>query len=173
MLTSSTEIHGNFSITWDPKNGKFESSITYQTQLWSMCGCRTGKCVPRKEQVLWIRKHSQVILPKSLHKLRLQSAHRQTIDFGHNWRTTKTPSLFSYHNVCSNSTRQSMTFMEGQENSIQTHRLYTVHMIHVKNVNWILASKGTKIVPRISFKLSVDIGKNKIKLFTIIFITSA
>jgi len=42
-------------------------------------------------------------------------------------------------------------------------------MFHVKNVNSILTSKGTKYIPKISYQLTVDIGKNEIKLFAIIF----
>ena len=33
------------------KNTNLEFSITWLTQLWSMCGCCTSKCAPRKEQM--------------------------------------------------------------------------------------------------------------------------
>jgi len=72
----------------------------------------------------------QIDFAKSLFKLRLQLAQRQTKEFWHNWRT-RTLSTFSYHKVCSNTSRRSLAFMEGQENNIQTHRPYTVHMFHL------------------------------------------
>jgi hypothetical protein len=32
------------------KNGNLEFSISYLTQLWSMLGCRTSKCVAKKKK---------------------------------------------------------------------------------------------------------------------------
>jgi Na+-transporting NADH:ubiquinone oxidoreductase subunit NqrA len=55
--------------------------------------------------------------------------------------------------------------MEGQEKNMQKPRPYGVHTFHVKNVNRILASKGTKTVPKISFQLTIDIGKKKANFF--------
>jgi hypothetical protein len=88
MLTCSTEIQGDFSLSWDPINGNLEFSITWLTQLWSMCGCCNGKCVPRKSTC----NESEGIqnwFHKSLYKLGTQSAHRQTMGFWHTWRRNK------------------------------------------------------------------------------------
>jgi hypothetical protein len=58
------------------------------TQLWSMCGCCNGKCVP---------KHSKCNESEGIHnwfhkilcKLGTQCAHRQTAVCWHNWRSNK------------------------------------------------------------------------------------
>jgi uncharacterized Zn-finger protein len=64
MLTCLSAIQGNFSLRWDPKNCNLELSITLFTQLWSKPECCTGKCLPRQEQVFWICRLSELILPK-------------------------------------------------------------------------------------------------------------
>ena len=83
---------------------------------------------------------------QSLCQLWLQSTHRQTMVFWHNWRSKQR------HSVSSLKTRYVWThtdghlaFMEAQEENMQTARLqYGVHTwFHTKNVNWILVSKQT------------------------------
>jgi len=82
---------------------------------------------------------------QSLCQLALQSAHKQTMVFWHNWRSKQR------HSVSSLTTRYVWThtdghlaLMEGQENMQTARPQCGVHTsCHVKNVNWILASKQT------------------------------
>ena len=70
------------------RNSNLEFSITWLTQLWSMCGCCNGKCVPRKSKC----NESEGIqnrFHKNLCKLGTRFAHRQTAVFWHNWRSNK------------------------------------------------------------------------------------
>jgi hypothetical protein len=106
MLTCLSAMQGDFSLTGDPKNCNLELSITWLTQLWPVPGCCTGKCLPRQEQVYWICRLSEFILPKPVPV-------STTVCRGRPWcsdsaeEATKTFSLFPYHKVCSNSPRWS------------------------------------------------------------------
>ena len=143
MLTCLSAIQGDFSLTGDPKNCNLELSITWLTQLWPVPGCCTGKCLPRQEQVYWICRLSEFILPKPVP---VSTTVCTQADHGVLTQLEKQ----QRHSVSSLTTRFVRThtdghlaFMEGQEENTQTARpQYGVHTsCHVKNVNWILASK--------------------------------
>jgi hypothetical protein len=170
MLTCSKEVQRDFSLSWDPKNGNLVFSITWLTHLCSMCGCCNGKCVAGES---WCNesKGIQNWFHKILCKLGTQCAHRQTAVCWHNWRSNKTFSPFSYHKVCSKSSRWSMAFMKGQVNNMQTARPYTAHTsLHVINVNWILASNKPKMFKKFHCNWAQILGKIRLDLFTITFI---
>jgi hypothetical protein len=162
LLNTNT---GNFSLRWEAKNNNHDNNNNLEfcitlvdTTLINAWVMYRQLCAKKEASALNL-KGFRIDFAKSLFKLRLQLAQRRTIEFWHKWRTTRTLSIFSYHKVCSNIPRWSLAFMEGQENSMQTFRSNRVHMFHLKNVNWILASKGRKIVCKFSFQSSVDTGK--------------
>ena len=123
------------------RNSNLEFSITWLTQLWSMCGCCNGRCVPRKSKC----NESQGIqnrFHKSLCKLGTQSALRHTAVFWHNWRSNKDIPYVQTH--------------PGGHWQLWkdkwTKCKYPAHTrFHVININWILASNEQKLFKKFHF----------------------
>ena len=119
------------------------------------------------------QKAFRIDFAKSMHKLGLQSAQRQTMDFGTQLKNNK-DTQFLLLPQCMFENTQMVTGLYGRTREQHSNNQTTCNT-HVSCEKCKLnpCLKGTKIVPKISFQLTVDIGKNVIKLFAIIFITSA
>ena len=141
MLNCSTEIQADFSLSWDRKKGNLEFSITWFTQLCSMCGCCNGKCVYRKSKC----NESESIqnwFHKSQCKLGTQSAHWQTAVC---WQQRHSVSPLTIKYVQTDPGGHWPLWKE-------TARPHTVHTsFHVINVNGILASNETKLFIKFYF----------------------
>ena len=151
MLTCSTEIQEDFWLSSDPKNG----NLNFLSLGWTNCDqcvcavmasvCQERVCAMNLTAFRTDFAKACANWEPSLHIDRQWCS--DTIE-----GATDTSSLFSYHTVCSNSSRWSLTFMKGQVNNTQTARPNALHTsFHGINVNRIIASNEPKLFKKFHF----------------------
>jgi len=151
MLSCSTEIQEDFWLSWYPKNG----NLNFLSLGWTNCDQCVGAVMA---SVCQERVRAMNLTAFRTDFTKACANWEPSLHIGRQWCSdtiegaTDTSSLFSYHTVCSNSSRWSLTFMKGQVNNTQTARPHAVHTsFHVINLNKILASNKPKLFKKFHF----------------------
>jgi hypothetical protein len=159
MLTCSTEIERDFSLRWDAKKWQFR--IFYHLG-WHNCDQCVGAVLARVHQERSKCNESEGIQnwfcqkPVQIKTTACTEADNTVLTQLKNNKDTQHLLLpqGSFEHI------QMVTGPYGRTREQHANpQTYGVQRVHLKNVNWILASKGRKIVCKISFQLTVNIGK--------------